>query len=121
MNRLLVFALVASLGHVSVAVAGESILTAGTRHVQQLAATEIVASPATATVPTAARIAVRENQKKKASAYQEQGGNLSQHGMSKAKKTLLFIAMGVGFAATVYTIDKNVLDVTPSSLGTRQD
>lgn len=121
MNRLLVFALVASLGNVSAAFAGESILTAGTRHVQQLAATETVAASVTATTPVAAPVAVGQNQKKKTAAYQEQGGNLSRHGMSKGKKALIFIALGVGFAAGAYAIDQNVLDITPSSLGTRQD
>lgn len=119
MNRLLVIALVASLGNVSVAVAGESILTAGTRHVQQIAATDTFASSATVTRPAFAKVTV--GQKTKAAAYQEQGGNLSQHGMSKGKKALLFIALGVGFAAGAYAIDQKVLDITPSSLGTRQD
>lgn len=121
MNRLLVFALVASLGNVSAAVAGESILTVGTRHVQQLAATETVAVSAPAAAPVAAPITGARSQKKKVAAYQDQGGNLSRHGMSKGKKALLFIALGVGFAAGAYAIDQNVLDVTPSSLGTRQD
>lgn len=121
MNRLLVLALVASLAHVPAAFAGESILTAGTRHVQQLAATEVVAPSATASTPAAATVTVGQNQKKKSAAYQDQGGNLSRHGMSKGKKALIFIALGVGFAAGAYAIDQNVLDITPSSLGTRQD
>ena len=41
--------------------------------------------------------------------------------MGKGKKTLIYIGLAVGFAASVWTIDHKVLDVTPSSLGTRQD
>ena len=57
MNRLLVFALVASIGNVSAALAGESILTSGTRHVQELAvsvsdAATAAAAPATMPLPT---------------------------------------------------------------------
>jgi hypothetical protein len=41
--------------------------------------------------------------------------------MGKAKKTLIYVGLAVGFAASVWAIDHHVLDVTPSSLGTRQD
>ena len=46
---------------------------------------------------------------------------VSRSGMSKTKKTLIYVGLAVGFAATVWTIDHNVLDITPSSLGTRKD
>lgn len=117
MNRLLVFALVASIGNVSVAFAGETILTSGTRHVQQLASTETVA-PSTPALPAAKTTVGR---KAEAAAFQEQGGTLSRHGMSKGKKALIYIGLAAVFVASVYVIDQNVLDVTPSSLGTRQD
>ena len=41
--------------------------------------------------------------------------------MRKRTKMMIAIGLGVGFAAGAYTIDHHVLDVTPSSLGTRQD
>jgi hypothetical protein len=41
--------------------------------------------------------------------------------MSKTKKSMIFAANAVGFVASVWAIDHHVLDVTPSSLGTRQD
>jgi hypothetical protein len=41
--------------------------------------------------------------------------------MSKRMKAIIWLAAGVGFAATAYTIDHKVQDNTPSSLGTRKD
>ena len=125
MNRLLAFALVASIGNVSVAFAEESLLTSGTRHVQQLAVAGPVATStraATLSVALPATAVVTQGKKTPALAYQQaEGGNLSKSGMKKSTKALLYIGIAVGFAASVWTIDHNVLDVTPSSLGTRQD
>lgn len=118
MNRLLAFALVASIGNVPMAFAEESLLTSGARHVQQLAvssapSTAAAALPATAVVKPARKIAP---------AYQQtEAGTISKSGMKKSTKALIYSAIAVGFAASVWTIDHNVLDVTPSSLGTRQD
>jgi len=124
MNRLLVFALVASIGNASAAFAGESILTSGARHAQQLAVADAsassatnVATPAVAT-PAGATAAVGQ---KATPSFQAEGGTISKSGMSKSKKTLIYVGLAVAFAATVWTIDHNVLDITPSSLGTRQD
>jgi len=119
MNRLLVFALVASIGNVSAAFAGESILTSGARHAQQLAVVDASAT-STTTVATPAGAIVTVGQKKTPS-FQAEGGTVSRSGMSKTKKTLIYVGLAVGFAATVWTIDHNVLDITPSSLGTRKD
>ena len=119
MNRVLVFALVASIGNVSAAFAEESLLKSGARHVQQLAVAETVTTSTTAaTLPTGV---VVTSGKKTAPAYQQTEGTLSKSGMRKSTKALIYIGLAVGFAATVWTIDHNVLDVTPSSLGTRQD
>jgi hypothetical protein len=41
--------------------------------------------------------------------------------MSKSKKFLIAAAAAVGFVAAAYAIDHKVQDVTPSSLGTRED
>ena len=119
MNRLLVFALVASIGNVSAAFAGEGLLASGARHVQQLAVTDTVASStAAATLPTGAVVTVGQ---KAAPAFQTQGATLSKSGMKKSTKMMLYLGLAVGFAASVWTIDRNVLNVTPSSLGTRKD
>ena len=113
MNRLLVFALVASVSQASVAFAGESILTSGTRHVQELAVSGQAPAPTSSDAASVAKPAV--------SAYQASGGNLSKSGMSKGKKAMIYIGLAVGFAASAWVIDHHVLDVTPSSLGTRKD
>jgi len=124
MNRLLVFALVASIGNVSAAFAGEGLLASGARHVQQIAVADAVASSTAAsstpaaTLPSAAVVTLGQ---KVAPSFQAQGSTLSKSGMKKSTKALLYIGLAVGFAASVYTIDHNVLDVTPSSLGTRKD
>ena len=118
MKRLLVFALVAVIADASAAFAGESILTSGARHVQQLAVADAPSAPA-ATTPAPTGVAVPTQQK--APSYQQEGGNLSKSGMSKTKKSLIYAAVAVGFVASIWAIDHHVLDVTPSSLGTRQD
>ena len=111
MKRFCAMALVATLANASMAFAGESLLSAGSRHVQQIAVT----TPAPAAESTPAQPA------KPAAAYQGQGGTLSKSGMGKGKKAMIYLGLAVGFAASVWTIDHHVLDVTPSSLGTRQD
>jgi len=112
MKRLFAIALVASIGNASAAFAGESLLSAGTRHVQQIAVTE-GASESAATQPATAQ--------KPLAAFQTQGSTLSKSGMGKGKKALIYVGLAVGLAASVWTIDHHVLDVTPSSLGTRKD
>src|SRR4051812_19348204 len=100
MKRLLVFALVAVIADASAAFAGESILTSGARHVQQLAVAD--ASASAATPPAPAGVAVPTQQK--APSYQQEGGNLSKSGMSKTKKSMIFAAIAVGFVASVWAI-----------------
>ena len=112
MKRLFAVALVVTMANASTAFAGESLLSVGTRHVQQIAVSEPAAPAAQAEAPKGA---------KPAAAYQGQGGTISRSGMGKGKKAMLFIGLAAVFVAGVYTIDQNVLDVTPSSLGTRQD
>lgn len=112
MKRLLVMALVVTIGQASVAFAGETILTSGTRHAQALTAPSQTSTPDAAKTPGApAPVA----------AYQGGGSTLSKSGMSKGKKALIYIGLAAGFAASAWTIDHHVLDVTPSSLGTRKD
>jgi hypothetical protein len=121
MHRLLVFALVASLGNVSMVFAGASILKTGARHVQQIAAAEATA-PAQPSTPAAFPAGtVATTAKKTSPSYQQDGGTLSKSGMSKRTKIMLYTGLAVGFVASVWAIDHHVLDITPSSLGTRQD
>jgi hypothetical protein len=41
--------------------------------------------------------------------------------MSRSKKLMIYAALAAGFVASAYEIDHHVLNVTPSSLGTRKD
>ena len=113
MKRFVAFALVATIANATAAFAGESLLTTGTRHVQQIAARDGVPAPASTQAPAPGQ--------KPVAAYQGQNPTLSKSGMEKGKKMLLYVGLAAGFAASVWTIDHHVLDVTPSSLGTRQD
>jgi hypothetical protein len=125
MNRLLVFALVASIGNASAAFAEESLLTSGARHVQQIAVADSTASATTASATTAASLpagsAVTVGKKSSPAFQAQQGGNLSKSGMGKGTKTMIYLGMAAGFVASVYAIDHGVKDITPSSLGTRKD
>jgi hypothetical protein len=123
MNRLLVFALVASIGNASAAFAGESILKSGTRHAQQLAVAEsstqaAAASSHATSAPAGAAVNIG---KKQTPSFQAEGGTLSKSGMGKGTKAMIYIGLAVGVAASFWAIDHHVLDITPSSLGTRQD
>jgi len=124
MNRLLVIALVAAIGNASAAFAGESILKSGTRHTRELAVAEsssqVAAAPANATSIAGAPVTVGKKQTPSFQ-FQQEGGTLSKSGMGKGKKTLIYVGVAVGVAASFWAIDHHVLDITPSSLGTRQD
>jgi hypothetical protein len=113
MRRVLVFALVLWLGNTSAAVAGETLLASASRLAREAARAQAL-SPTTA---VAASVAPRRGTLALA---QGQAG-LASSGMSRRKKALIWLAAGVGFAATAYTIDHKVLDNTLSSLGTRKD
>ena len=125
MKRLTVFTLMASLGCGSVAFAGESIMQSASRIVQQAsqpadrpATFENRASSARASGPDA-----RTDRLSAPSAELMAQGQpvLSKSGMSRRAKALLYVGLAVGFAASAYEIDHHVLNVTPSSLGTRKD
>ena len=123
MKRLLVFALVGILGSAPVAFAEESILKSGARHVQQIAVAQSSASTAAAALLAGTVTIGGKNTtgRKVAPSLQEQAGNLTKSGMPTWKKVAILAGIGVGTALTFYAIDQNVVDVTPSSLGTRQD
>ena len=110
MRRVLAFALVLWVSHTSAAVAGETLLASAARLARD-------AARAQAPTPTSSVAAPRSTL-----AFAEQGqASLAQSGMSRRKKALIWLAAGVGFVATAYTIDHKVQDVTLSSLGTRKD
>jgi hypothetical protein len=111
MRRVLVFALVLALGHTSAAVAGETLLASASRLAREAARAQSSSSPATAVAASRGALALA----------QQGPPVLATSGMSKRMKALIWLAAGVGFAATAYTIDHKVQDNTPSSLGTRKD
>lgn len=107
MKRLMVFALIATLGNTSLALAEESLLSAGTRQVKQLASQ----SATTAASPVAAPLA----------AAMQGGKTLQSSGLKKSTKWLIAIGAVAGFVGAAYAIDQSVEDNTPSTLGTRRD
>jgi hypothetical protein len=99
MRRSLVFALMLSLGHASVAMAGETLLQSGKRITQQAAK----ARPAPALQP----------------ALQTQTTTLAQSGMRKRTKFLIGMGIAGAFVGVAMAVDRGVEDSTPSSLGQR--
>jgi hypothetical protein len=112
MKRVLVITLAATLASSSVSFAESSLLASGSRAVKQ----QVAQKDAPKSKPALSVSAAQQGQPAPGS----QPG-LTSSGMGKGKKIMIALAAGIGFAAAVYTIDHNVLDVTPSSLGTRQD
>jgi len=112
MKRSLVFALILSLSHASVAMAGETLLQTGTRIARQVAATRLAPSSITL---EGKRLRVDGAVQ---AALQAQP-SLAQSGMRK--RTKLLIAMGIAgaFAGVAVAVDRGVEDSTPSSLGQR--
>jgi len=106
MIRLLVIGLVVSLGHASVASAGETLLTSATRIVRNLADST---PPLTAGAGRRQRLA------------QQEAPALASSGVSKRTKIAIALGAVAAFAAVALTIDRKVENTTPSSLGTRQD
>lgn len=112
MRRSLVFALILSLGHASVALAGETLLQSGKRIIRQT--TEV--RPATRPVALdAKRLRVHGGVQP---SLQEQT-TLAQSGLRKRAKILIAIGVAVAFGGVAYAIDQGVEDSTPSSLGQR--
>src|ERR1700674_3815923 len=109
MRRRLMFVLILSLGNTSAAFAGETLLASATRLAREAARAQ---TPSQTISVAASRSTL---------ALAQQGvPAVATSGMSKRKKVIIWVAAGVGFAATVYTIDHKVQDNTLSSLGTRK-
>ena len=126
MNRSIAFALLIALGQSSVALAGDSLIASANRVVRettQPASPQKIESRAGFPVVTiAASSGVGEPAAKAAVLAQTQGGGaVSQTGMGKKTKWAIYAGVIAGFVGTAYAIDHSVRDVTPSSLGTRQD
>ncbi len=95
MRRSLVFALMLSLAHASVALAGETLLQSGKRITQQ-----VTKAPSS-----------RAQQP----ALQAQTTTLSQSGMRKRTKFLIALGIAGAFTGVAMAVDRGVEDTTPSS------
>ena len=121
MRRVVVAALIFTLGSTA-AFAEDTIAQAGLRALQsQLAAsasTSRSAGPSSSNIPA---LHARVLQAPVARAMQQEVSVLSKNGMSGRKKAILYISLAAAFVGSAWIIDHNVQDITPSSLGTRQD
>jgi len=99
-----------AIGHAPVAFAGGSIVQSATRMAQQAGRQAAPVLRASASAPARSALAA-----------QPPGGGLSASGMSKRRKLLVALVVGVSVVGAIYAIDHSVLDVTPSSRGTRKD
>jgi hypothetical protein len=121
MSRLVALTLAFSLSVTSFTFAGEGLMQSGARIVQQQVA-QTVALPSTSARSMPTRDSAKSTGFSASNAAALQGpAVLSKSGMSKRTKIMIYLAAGVGLAGTAWAIDHKVLDVTPSSLGTRRD
>ena len=108
-KRLLGVVLVFAIGHASPALAGESLLASATRLVREAGS-------------EAATAALRASPPRRVGAFaQASQGVVATSGLRKRTKLMIVVGAAAAFAGTAYAIDHRVRDVTPSSLGTRQD
>ena len=112
MKRSLVFALMLSFGHASVAVAGETLLQSGRRITRQTAA-----APALSATTTLETKRLRADAATRA-ALQGQT-TLAQSGMRTRNKFLIGLGIAAAFTGVALAIDGGVEDSTPSSRGER--
>lgn len=112
MQRSLVFALILSLGHASLAIAGETLLQSGRRITRQVAE----ARPAQVAIAMEAR-RLRTYGAVEASLQAQPA--LAESSLRKRAKILIAIGVAAAFGAVALAIDRGVEDSTPSSLGLR--
>lgn len=120
MKRLLVFALLVSVGNTSLVFAEESLLKSGVRHVQQLSRSETT-STAAAKTPVVATPIVVVGKTPAPSLQQDGPTTLQTSGMGKGMKWMIAIGAAAAVIGSWYAIDHSVEDNTPSTLGTRRD
>ena len=119
MKRLFAVALIASLGLPSIAFAEGPIAQSAGKSLRETTVRSVT-PPSGRFVSYATKAGVRSTPAATL-AQQGNGGTISQTGLSKRTKTIIFAAVAAGFLGTAYGIDHRVRDVTPSSLGTRED
>jgi hypothetical protein len=123
MSRLVALTVVMSLGASPLTYAGEGLMQSASRIVHQQVAD---GTGHNSTVSRAVTVADRGKPPSllgspAVGAQNAQQQVLSKAGMRTRTKVMIYLAAGVGLAAAAWQIDHSVLDVTPSSLGTRRD
>ena len=126
MSRLVVFALVVSLGNASVAFAGETLLGVASRLAREAAPSQGSAGPHAVAATVAQRhwgvaTTIAPGPLRSTAALGQEPGSVSSSGIRKRTKVLIYLAAAVGVVGIWYTIDHHVEDSTPSTLGTRRD
>ena len=124
LRRLLILTLLTSFGSGSLAFAEASLLQSGTRIAGALGRTPTtMPTPDSRAVPAnpAGKLVVRNPSLRAERLEGQDLPALAHSGMRKRTKILIYLTAGVGFVTAAYTIDHHVVDVTPSSLGTRKD
>jgi hypothetical protein len=121
MSRLVALTIAISLSASSFTFAGEGLMQSGVRLVQQQVTQDARPAPAARSVATNTSTTSAGLSASNSAAMQEGPAVLSKSSMSKRTKIMIYLAAGVGLAGTAWAIDHQVLDVTPSSLGTRRD
>ena len=111
MTRWIVAAVVVSLVSPSVALAGDSILSSAHRIARETVQKD----------PTVVQSVTQAPPDRQVVRAQEQGGLFTNPDRSSRMKMLVGIGAAVAFVGSIWTIAKNSEDVTPSTLGTRQD
>jgi len=112
MSRSVAFAVVLSLAGTTPARAGETLLQSATRAAQVLARAD--ARPSGDAVES-----TRSGGSVQAAQIQQPG--LQSSGLRKRTKILIAIGSAAAFVSIAYAIDHNVVNSTPSTLGTRKD
>lgn len=112
MKRSLVFALILSFGHASMALAGETLLQSARRITRQAVEAQPASTPR---VLEATRLRIDGALPQ---ALQAPAG-LAQSGMRKRTKVMIAMAVAAAFGGVAVAIDRGVEDSTPSSLGQR--
>jgi hypothetical protein len=122
-RRLVVLTLIGSLGRCSLAFAGESLLQSGLRIAREVgrASVTLPASDAHPVLTDRSATLASRLTSVRAEVSDGQGAALSTSPMRKRTKILIYMAAGVGFGVAAYAIDHKVLNITPSTLGTRKD
>jgi hypothetical protein len=111
MRRVVVLTLIASLGNVPFAFAGENLRSVAARVVRQAVSPPPAAAPRSAVMTTAQR----------SWALAQEQPAVATSGLKKRTKVMILLGAAVGVVATMYAIDHRVEDNTPSSLGIRED